>query len=133
MQHKSRNKGINFSDGMKRAGLESISRLKEGDPGNVFRMRSEWIPRGKMSNVLLQVRDEGITVSLNGEEVFRWKADSAQLHQFRGFENALADGLNGRPIFGVGLFSCDATYHSIEMREVTGEEARLLPPVAGAK
>jgi serine/threonine protein kinase len=122
-----------FSDGLKRAGLESISRLKEGDPGNVFRMKSEWIPKGKKSTVLLQVRDEGIAVSLNGEEVFRWKADWAQLHQFRGFESALADGLNGRPVFGVGLFSCDATYHSIEMREVTGEEARLLPPAAAAK
>jgi hypothetical protein len=123
----------NFSDGLKRAGLESLSRLKEGDPGSIFRMKSEWIPKGKRSNVLLRVRDEGIVVSLNGEEVFRWKADWAQLHQFKGFESALADGLNGRPVFGVGLFNCDATYHSIEMRKVTGEEARLLPLAAGAK
>ena len=123
----------NFSDGLKRAGLESLSRQKEEDPGNVFRMKSEWIPKGKRSTVLLQVRDEGIAVSLNGEEVFRWKADWTQLHQFRGFERALADGLNGRPVFGVGLFNCDAVYHSIEMREITGEEARLLPPAAGAK
>jgi hypothetical protein len=122
-----------FSDGLKRAGLESLSRQKEEDPGNLFRMKSEWIPKGKRSTVLLQVRDEGIAVSLNGEEVFRWKADWTQLHQFRGFENALADGLNGRPVFGVGLYSCDAIYHSIEMREITGEEARLLPPAAAAK
>jgi len=120
----------NFADGMKRAGLEKLSDHKPGDPGSVFQLRAEWIPPGRKSTVLLQVRDEGIAVSLNESEVFRWSADWTKLHQQNGFEHVVFDKLNGRQVFGVGLFSCDAIYHSIEMRDVTGPEGRSLPPVS---
>lgn len=117
-----------FADGMKRAGLENIDGHKLNDPGSVFRLKPEWIPPGQKSTVLMQVRDEGIAVSLNGKEVFRWKADWAHLHQRYGFEHVAFAKLNERPVFGVGLFSCDATYHSIEMRDVNGPEGFNLPP-----
>ena len=117
-----------FTDGMKRAGLENISGHRLGDAGSICRFLPEWIPPGRKSTVLLQVREGGIVASLNGAEVFRWQADWTQLHQQGGFEKDAFAKLDGRPIFGVGLFSCDAIYHSIEMREVTGSAGRNLPP-----
>jgi len=68
------------------------------------------------------VRDKALNVRLNDAFVFYWDADWSQLHQDGGRDNELFKKLNGRPVFGVGLFDCEAVYHVIEMREVPDSE-----------
>ena len=115
-------------DGLKRAGLgHQPGRLLE-EPAGFPLLRPQWISVGQEATVLLQVRDEALIVQLDGNEVFRWPAEWSQLQQGNGFERAIFRKTDGRPVFGVGIFNCRATYHAIEMREVTGGKA---PSTAG--
>jgi formylglycine-generating enzyme required for sulfatase activity len=95
----------------------------EGNPANLKAKRKEWLPRGKTCTVLLQVRDKEVIVFLDDEEVFRTPADWSRLGQGGGIGKMRFGDLTGETIFGVGVYDCHATFHSIEMRRVSETNA----------
>lgn len=104
-----------FSNGMRLAGLESVQKT-------MFRSASgwkkAWLPRGKECMVLLQVREQEVRLTVDDEEAFRWQADWTQIRQRPSEGHPMFKGMSGEPIFGVGIFNCEAVFHSIEMRQL---------------
>lgn len=126
-------------NGLKRVTLDNLRGLPTGDSSVPHADRSAWLPQGKLSTVLLQIRDREVVVKLNDEEVLRWDADWTQLKQYDRFGGELFRPYNDRPIFGVGIFNCSATYHAIELHEITdhinepkgGVDKVHMPPEGG--
>ena len=117
--------GTEFADLPRWATIEDLKDLDMKHPDTVKAMRKEWLPRGKKCTVLLQVREKEVIVSVNDDEAFRWPANWANLQQKGGAGAAMFSSVSGGPLFGVGIFDCEATFHRIEMRRV-GEP----PPTA---
>jgi hypothetical protein len=107
-----------FADGQRWATLEDLTHLDMRDDATVKAKRKEWLPRGKACTVLLQVREKEVTVSVNDEEAFRWPAEWSKLQQRGGAGGSMFLDVTGGPIFGVGIFNCEAVFQSIEMRRV---------------
>ncbi|MCX6911402.1 MAG: bifunctional serine/threonine-protein kinase/formylglycine-generating enzyme family protein [Verrucomicrobia bacterium] len=102
--------------GVRVAGFSSVkSKGLVGNETNRERF-SSWLPKGQEKTVLLQVRDEGIVVSLDGEEVFRWEGNWEDVTQRSG---VISNNKITRPIFGVCPWCCEAVFNAIEMREVS--------------
>ena len=112
-------------EGKKLAGLETIrgQRLGSG-PASSYALRSQWLPVGQKKTLLIQVRDVGLLVKLDQEEVIRWQGDWSDVAQGPYFSSPSSPN---RPIFSVGPYRSDAVYHSIRWRQVTGDEAKSLP------
>lgn len=113
-----------FYKGQKVAGLDHIAGINSWYGNPTRAVRSQWLPMGVRKTVLIQVRDEGLVVRLDDEEVIRWKGDWSQVEQR---EYKMISPVNGRPLFSVGPYRGLAVYHSAKIREVTGEEAKALP------
>lgn len=111
--------------GQKVAGMDHISGLNSWYGNPTRAVRPQWLPMGVRKTVLIQVRDEGLVVRLDDEEVIRWKGDWSEVEQR---EYKMISPVNGRPLFSVGPYRGLAVYHSAKIREVTGEEAKTLPP-----
>jgi formylglycine-generating enzyme required for sulfatase activity len=104
--------------GVKVAGLTSV-KGKPAPHNETRRERPSWLPKGQEKTVLIQVRDEGMVATLDGEEVFRWEGnwEDVTQHENRVFsENKIT-----RPMFGVSSHDCEAVFSAIEMREVAGK------------
>jgi hypothetical protein len=110
--------GAEFADGQRLATLEDLTHLDMRDAATIKAKRKEWLPRGKACTVLLQVREKEVIVSVDGQEAFRWPAEWSKLQQKGGAGGSMFLDVTGGPIFGVGIFNCEATFHSIEMRKV---------------
>jgi serine/threonine protein kinase len=110
--------GAEFADGQRLATLEDLTHLDMRDAATIKAKRKEWLPRGKECAVLIQVREKEVIVSVNDKEAFRWPAEWSKLQQKGGVGGSMFLDVTGGPIFGVGIFKCDATFHSIEMRKV---------------
>lgn len=111
-------KAPEFADGQRWATLEDLTHLEMRDPATIKAKRNEWLPRGKACTVLLQVREKEVIVFVNDEEAFRWPADWSKLQQRGGAGGSMFLDVTGGPIFGVGIFNCEAVFHSIEMRRL---------------
>jgi hypothetical protein len=83
------------------------------------RERTIWFPIGQERQVLIQVRETGIFVSLDGEEAFRWLGDWKVVRQYEG---VLRENHIDRPIFGVSTFHSRFAFHAVEFREVTSDD-----------
>jgi hypothetical protein len=110
--------GAEFADGQRLATLEDLTHLDMRDAATIKAKRKEWLPRGKACTVLIQVREKEVIVSVNDEEAFRWPAEWSKLQQKGGAGGSMFLDVTGGPIFGVGIFNCEAVFHSIEMRKV---------------
>jgi serine/threonine protein kinase len=111
-------KAPEFADGQRWATIEDLTHLEMRDVATIKAKRKEWLPRGKACTVLLQVRDKQVIVSVDDEEAFRWPAEWSKLQQRGGAGGSMFLDVTGGPIFGVGIFNCEAVFHSIEMRRV---------------
>jgi hypothetical protein len=111
--------GAEFADGQRLATLEDLTHLDMRDAATIKAKRKEWLPRGKACTVLLQVREQEVIVSVDGQEAFRWPAEWSKLQQKGGAGGSMFLDVTGGPIFGVGIFNCEAVFHSIEMRKVS--------------
>lgn len=108
-----------FTDGMKRAGLEGLREKGMLSADGAYTKRAQWLTKGQAATVLLQVRSDSMSASVDGTEIFRQQPmDWSQLQQGAGVVNNLFRPVAGRPIFGVGSFNCEAVFNSIELREV---------------
>jgi len=98
----------------KAAGLFRVNgkRVPRDEPRTERRV---WLPRGEERTVLIQVREEGVVVSLEGEVVFAWQGPWADMRQTDG---PVAKGRNRPPIFGLSIFQCEAVFSIVEMRPV---------------
>jgi predicted Ser/Thr protein kinase len=112
-------------EGKKLAGLEAIrgQRLGSG-PASSYALRRQWLPAGQKKTILIQVREVGLLVKLDLEEVIRWQGDWSDVAQGAYFRSPSSPN---RPIFSVGPYRSEAVYHSIRWRQVTGDEAKSLP------
>jgi hypothetical protein len=108
--------GGEFADGKRWATIEDLTDRDMRDPATIKAKRREWLPRGKACTVLLQVREKEVIVSVDHDEAFRWPADWSKIQQKGGAGGAMFLDVSGGPVFGVGIFNCHATFHSIEMR-----------------
>jgi len=106
-----------FADGLRRAQLEQIVNPDSRDASASQAKRKEWLPEGREATVLLQVRETEVIVSVDDAEAFRWTADWSRLRQRAGTDGAMFSAANENPVFGVGVFDCDAVFRSIEMRQ----------------
>ncbi len=111
--------GAEFADGQRLATLEDLTHLEMRDAATIKAKRKEWLPRGKTCTVLIQVREKEVIVSVNDEEAFRWPAEWSKLQQKGGAGGSMFLDVTDGPIFGVGIFNCEAVFHSIEMRKVS--------------
>ena len=116
--------GAEFADGQRLATLEDLTHLDMRDHATIKAKRKEWLPRGKACTVLLQVREKEMIVSVNDEEAFRWPAEWSKLQQKGGAGGSMFLDVSGGPIFGVGIFNCEAVFHSIEMRRIGEAKTR---------
>ena len=64
--------------------------------------------------LLVQVREDRVTVSLDGKELLNRKLGLARLNQIDG--SFLRAGQRSRPIFAVGVCGGEVVFHSIEMK-----------------
>jgi len=121
-----------FADGRRGAGLENIG-LPMFAPGGLMARRSEWLPKGRTSTVVLQVREAGVRLLVDGTEAYRWPADWSKLRQSSGAGGSLFHSLPPQPFFGVGIYGCTTVFHRIEIRRAaaaTSEPAPTAPWVA---
>ena len=112
-------KAPEFADGQRWATLEDLTHLEMRDDATIKAKRKEWLPRGKTCTVLLQVREKEVIVSVDDEEAFRWPAEWSKLQQRGGAGGSMFLDVSGGPIFGVGIYNCEAVFHSIEMRRIS--------------
>jgi serine/threonine protein kinase len=107
----------NLRDGLRRAGLENLPGTNLTAPDGVAVVNPMWLPRGRRRTILVQVREQTLGVRLDDVEVFRWNADWARLRQSGGVDSGLFAKRGENSIFGVGIYDCEAVFHTIEMRE----------------
>jgi hypothetical protein len=80
---------------------------------------------GDVHEVVIRVRDEGVAVLLDGDEVYRWKGEWRRLSQQ---EIMFPRGLAGRPVTAIGCFKARIVVHAAELLPVTDAEGKTLPP-----
>jgi hypothetical protein len=97
----------------------SISQISTDFTGTVARVDGLFLEQGRPHEILVQVRDDSVTASLNGEERVRWPADWRRIRQHE--PNYFPPALIDRPILGVGVCCSEMTFHSVEFREVGGD------------
>lgn len=114
---------------MKVAGLEHLNGVMAWDGNGTQVARPQWIVPGKKYTILIQVRDEGVAVQLDDEEVIRWTGDWFQMQQRGSFHNST----NSRRVFGLGAFQCEIEVSSAEFRSVKGADGKKLPAAKGGK
>ncbi len=117
-----------FADRLRWVSVEDRTDLDRNAPSYPKAKRQEWLPRDKLCTVLLQVREKEVIVSINDEEVLRWPTNWANTQQHGRWAFPMFQGINGLPIFGVGIYDCEAVFHSIEMRRV-GEAVAPTAPI----
>ncbi|MCB1279429.1 bifunctional serine/threonine-protein kinase/formylglycine-generating enzyme family protein [Prosthecobacter sp.] len=117
-----------FADGQRWITIEDLTNLEMRDAATPRAKRKEWLPKGKACTILLQVRDKEVIVSVNDEEAFRWPAEWSKLQQKGGAGGSMFLDVAGDPIFGVGIFNCEATFHSIEMKKMESGKSESSPP-----
>ena len=102
--------------GFHAAGLVRVDgkRAPRNDPHTE---RAQWLPKRQEKTVLLQVRDRGLVVSLDGETLFHWEGNWEEVQQRDGPFRKRA------PMFGVSAFMNEATFSAIEMRAMPGASA----------
>ncbi|MDZ4401673.1 protein kinase [Prosthecobacter sp.] len=83
-----------------------------------------FITPGEEHEVVIRVRDEGLAVLLNGEEVYRWKGDWKRAGQLK----VLFPESLGRPVFAVGCYNARIVVRSAALLPVDESEGKLLPP-----
>ncbi|MEZ5385320.1 MAG: serine/threonine-protein kinase [Prosthecobacter sp.] len=119
---------LELTNGMRIVGLESVK-------NTMFRpssgLKQEWLPRGKACTVVLQVREKEVILMVDDVEALRWEADWSQIRQMPYADHPMFKDTSGAPIFGVGIYNCEATFHSIEMRRVSPPSASM--PAAATK
>ena len=60
------------------AGLELLKGKYVNESGKAVE-RSEWLSDGRLHEIILRVRDEGLAVSLDGQEIYRWRGNWADV------------------------------------------------------
>jgi Protein kinase domain len=108
-----------------RAGLEFIDGKALTTNGVHVEHPAAYLSIGHPHEILLRLREEGMTASLDGLEVYRWKGDWARVTQDGGW---MPEALIGKNAFAVASRLGRIDLEEIAFRNVTGEEAKTLPP-----
>ncbi len=114
--------GHSVRSGMQPAGLE-LMKGKHVQETDVMVERPIWLPAGQKHEVILQVRDPGVCVLLNGTEIFRWQGDWWDITQPQDWWPKSVAG----PDFAVGTFLADTNYQQIQWRPILPPAANVLP------
>lgn len=107
------------------AGLEYIEGKSITDNGTAVEHVAAYLSIGHPHELLLQLREEGMTASLDGREIYRWKGDWARVSQG---ETKVSEALRDRNSFACYVGNGRLRIEAIAFREVTGEEGKELPP-----
>lgn len=107
------------------AGLEYIDGRSITDNGSAVDHVAAYLSIGHPHELLLQLRNEGMTASLDGREIYRWKGEWARVSQD---ETKVPEGLRDRNAFACYVGNGRLRIEAIAFREVAGEEGRVLPP-----
>lgn len=108
-----------------RAGLEHIDGKSITTNNLPVEHVAAYLTIGHVHELLLCLREEGMTASLDGVEIYRWKGDWARVTQDGGW---MPQALIGRNAFAIASRLGRIELEEIAFRDVTGEEAKTLPP-----
>ncbi|MDI1314563.1 bifunctional serine/threonine-protein kinase/formylglycine-generating enzyme family protein [Prosthecobacter sp.] len=102
--------------GNKSNSKEVSAAISKNGPSILVKNEHHYFLPGQKREILLQARENGLKVLLDGAELLRWDGPWSALTQTnRGF---LEQGSRSSPIFAIGVCIGDVTYHSIDMHEV---------------
>ena len=107
-----------------RAGLEYIDGKSITSNGMQVEHPAAYLTIGHSHEILLCVREEGVTAKLDGAEIFRWKGDWSRVTQDGGW---MPETLIGKSAFAISSRVGSIELQEIAFRNVTGSEARSLP------
>ena len=109
---------LSFTDyATPRVGLASFDGKKASEHGLLTERLTRFLTLGQPREILLRVRDEGLTVDLDGEEVYRWTGDWARMTQDT---VVIQDRVKGRKIFGIYAHTQRIVVHEVAWRDAPG-------------
>jgi serine/threonine protein kinase len=104
-------------------GLESNSFTRKAEIYDIRDVKATtndmFLKVGQRHTVVLQVRDESVTLGLDGEVLFKWPAKWHRLRQTEGF--FFPSSLQ-RPIMALGACATEVTFHKVELRSAEEPE-----------
>ncbi len=107
-----------------RAGLDFIDGKSITTNGVHVEQWAAYLTLGHPHEVLLRLRDEGMTASLDGVEIYRWKGDWSRVTQGGGW---LPEAMIGKNAFAISSRLGRIEVQEIAFRNVGGDEAKTLP------
>jgi hypothetical protein len=116
--------------GSPHVGLGYLDGKKSDDSGAQMSRLTRYLPLGQARELLLQVREEGLALRIDGEELFRWTGDWGRVTQDT---SVIQERLAGRKVFGIYVHTQLVVVHEVAWREASGplpEPPALLPPKA---
>jgi serine/threonine protein kinase len=107
-----------------RAGLEYIDGKSISNNGVQVEHPAAYLSIGHPHEIWLRLREEGMTASLDGLEIYRWKGDWARVTREGSW---LPEALMGRNVFAISSRVGRIEMEEIAFRDVTGADAKTLP------
>lgn len=108
-----------------RAGLEYIDGKSITTNNVQVEHPAAYLTIGQPHEILLCLRDEGMTASLDGVEIYRWKGDWSRVTQDGSWK---PQALIGKNAFAIASRLGRIEIEEIAFRPLTGAEAKKLPP-----
>ncbi|MEQ1749511.1 MAG: protein kinase [Prosthecobacter sp.] len=113
-----------------RAGLEFIDGKSITDNGAHVEHVAAYLSIGHPHEILLRLRDEGMSALLDGREIYRWKGDWSRVTQQGSW---VPESLKDRNAFAISCSSGRIRLEEVAFKHVPGAEGKTLPPEALAE
>lgn len=97
-------------------GLAFLDGKKSSEHGMLTERLTRFLTLGEPREILLQVREEGLAVRLDDEEVYRWTGDWSQVTQDTA---VIQDRTKGRHVFGIYAHTQRIVVHEAAWRDAT--------------
>ncbi|WP_170156808.1 serine/threonine-protein kinase [Roseimicrobium gellanilyticum] len=95
------------------AGLEHVQGLGLFEKNPTRLTRPRWLLSGVPHEIILRVRNSGLSVDVDGSQIFQWRGDWNTCSQTGGW---FPSKVGIRPIFAVGSSRSEAVFHVVEMK-----------------
>ena len=107
------------------AGLEYIDGKSITDNGAQVTHKAAYLTIGQPHELLLRLREEGMSAALDGLEIYRWQGEWSRVTQGGA---KVPDELKSRNAFAVYVGNGRLRIEEIAFRHVPGSEGKKLPP-----
>jgi predicted Ser/Thr protein kinase/photosystem II stability/assembly factor-like uncharacterized protein len=95
------------------AGLEHVQGLGLFEKNPTRLTRPRWLHSGVPHEIILHVRNSGLSVDVDGTQIFQWEGDWRMCSQTGGW---YPSQVGIRPIFAIGCSRSEAVFHVVEMK-----------------